>query len=152
MEIQKILDEFAVSRFGKTKNYGHMCRMRYVYLYNADGKFAMKFQCVSDLCEALKIKHFNPNKGYYTVAGYIVKYFYTEQLTPQQINESISKSHSWSRRGKPVNQFDLNGNLIKTWPTISEASKGLGINPTNISIAVKKETRSASGFKWKWYE
>lgn len=154
-QIQNILDEFANSRVGKAKsNPGHIQRMRYVYLYHKDGRFAMKFQCAQDLADHFGYKHFsNTNtRQIKTVANYIIKYFYTEQLTPEQIQESQYKDTLWSNRNKKIDQLDLDGNYICTWNGIKEAADAIGCGCTNISLALKSKTKTAKGFKWKWNE
>lgn len=54
----------------------------------------------------------------------------------------------------PVLCFDLNGNFIKEYKSISEANMEFGINKksSNISRACKKERKTAYGFIWKFKE
>lgn len=48
---------------------------------------------------------------------------------------------------KSVNQLDIDGNFIKTYPSISEAKRQTGIN--NISRAIHNSSM-AGGFKWEF--
>lgn len=52
----------------------------------------------------------------------------------------------------PVNQFDLNHNLIKEWPSIQEAALHLGIHKGVISGCIRglKSYNTAGGFKWEY--
>lgn len=49
-----------------------------------------------------------------------------------------------------VNQYDLNGNFIKTWNTINEAQKTLNIN--NISMCCNNKRKKAGNFIWKYFK
>lgn len=55
---------------------------------------------------------------------------------------------------KPVLCFDLEGNFIKEYKSISEANMEFGISnkSSNISRACKKERKTAYGFAWKFKE
>lgn len=48
---------------------------------------------------------------------------------------------------KKVGQYDLNGNLIKEWPSIIDAEQSLNISDINRCVSGKR--RSAGGFIWK---
>ena len=52
---------------------------------------------------------------------------------------------------KKVNQFDLKGNYIQTFPSLSEAERQLGIRETSISSVLCNITKSAGGYQWKEY-
>lgn len=53
-------------------------------------------------------------------------------------------------RAKKVNQYDLEGNLIKTWNAIIDATKELKIN--HISQACRGIRNTAGGYIWKFKE
>jgi len=54
-------------------------------------------------------------------------------------------------RHKPVTQFDLNGNPIKTFISIQQAAKRLGIGDSSIIKATQHKTMvSAGGFLWQY--
>jgi hypothetical protein len=54
--------------------------------------------------------------------------------------------------GKPILQYDTQGNFIKEWNTIKEASRKLNIEETNISRCCKKEKyrKTAGGYIWRY--
>lgn len=54
------------------------------------------------------------------------------------------------KRKTPVEQYDLNGNYMKTWDKIIDAAKEYGIKPTNISAVCCGITKTSGGFKWKY--
>ena len=72
---------------------------------------------------------------------------------PDGFSEKLSKvkkgvSLGPSKKRLPVEQFDLNGNFIYTWDSITEAEKELKIY--NISAACKGKVSTAGGYIWKY--
>lgn len=60
-----------------------------------------------------------------------------------------------TRRGRkrpeiyiPVKQFDMNGNIIKEYVSMTAAANAVKVSKTNISAACKNKRPSAGGFKW----
>jgi len=51
-----------------------------------------------------------------------------------------------------VNQYDLDGNYIKTWNSLKEASEKLNIKYQGISKCCRNLRPTAYGFKWKYKE
>jgi len=45
-------------------------------------------------------------------------------------------------------QFDLDGNFIKEWKSITEASEGIGRDFSGISHALRNKQKTAYGFIW----
>lgn len=62
----------------------------------------------------------------------------------------LGKTGALCKNSRPVNQYDLRGNFIKTWPGQSEAARQLGLYQTNISHACKGNYKSCGGYKWKY--
>jgi hypothetical protein len=73
---------------------------------------------------------------------------------PKQISmEPIEKKKLESTQNirRPVTQFDLTGRKMKSYLSIAEASRALGIHPMNITYALRKEGSStANGFLWAY--
>jgi group I intron endonuclease len=73
---------------------------------------------------------------------------------PKGFSEKISqikkgvKLNKPSHKRKPVDQYDLFDNYIKTWSSISEVIKNLGI--LNVSNVCKGKALTAGGYKWKY--
>lgn len=51
-----------------------------------------------------------------------------------------------------VHQYDLNGNFIKEWEGITDASQKLKISTGNIVCCCKGRRKTAGGYKWKYKE
>lgn len=56
------------------------------------------------------------------------------------------------RRNSPVLQLNMNGELIKQWGSIKEASEKLGIKYQGISRVCRRERQSCGGFRWRYAE
>lgn len=54
--------------------------------------------------------------------------------------------------GKPVIQFDLNGNIIAEFKSATEASRATGIPAVSIRAAIKANNISHKLFRWKFKE
>ena len=50
---------------------------------------------------------------------------------------------------KPVSQFDLQGNLIKTYVSQIQASRETGVTGSNINRCCKGERKTAGGYIWR---
>lgn len=49
---------------------------------------------------------------------------------------------------KTIYQYDTEGNFIKKWDSISDASRELGIGNSNISNCLSGRYKTAGGYKW----
>ena len=70
--------------------------------------------------------------------------------TKQKIrNNKLGKS---TKKSRPVNQYDLSGNFIKTWDKIKEASKSVGklLDTASITCCCNGKQKTAFGFIWKY--
>ena len=60
-------------------------------------------------------------------------------------NERLGKAQS-----KPVAQCTKDGELVKTWPSLTEIGKQTGFSIGNISLAANGKHKQAYGFIWKY--
>lgn len=72
---------------------------------------------------------------------------------PEGFSETISKVKKGvplgpSKKRKAVEQFDLDGNFITTWESITKVEKELKIY--NINAVCKGKQETAGGYKWKY--
>ena len=61
---------------------------------------------------------------------------------------SLPKEKKKSKNCMVVNQYDLDGNCLTTFESITEASKELGIGSSSIGKAVRDANKTAGGYKW----
>ena len=65
-------------------------------------------------------------------------------------NNYGSKIEKNLAKSKKVNQYDLNGNFIKTWKSMRFASNELKIS-NHIKECCEGKFKSCGGYKWKFY-
>lgn len=61
--------------------------------------------------------------------------------------KSLQRS-SYSR--KPINKYDKNKNLLRTYPSILEAAEDLGASPSTISKCIRNKKYSCLGYFWSY--
>ena len=64
-----------------------------------------------------------------------------------------SKSHNkgaGNGRARAIYQYDLQGNFIKEYDTVTNASKATGVNRLTISACLTGQNKKAKGFIWKY--
>jgi hypothetical protein len=71
--------------------------------------------------------------------------------------EGMGKKLSLSLKGKPkkgayksILQCDLEGNIIKEWPSINHAAEGTNSNASTISKVCRGIFKQTNGFNWKY--
>lgn len=68
-------------------------------------------------------------------------------------NERVSKTQRNDiNKSKQVNQFDLTGKFIKTFPSLCEVERQLGFSKTNISACCNGKRKTSNGYIWKYIE
>lgn len=70
--------------------------------------------------------------------------------TKKRISESRYKSKRICRR--QVDQFDLDGNFIATYPSIKLAAKAVGDHESSIGSCCKGKMRRSKQFRWRYHE
>lgn len=69
------------------------------------------------------------------------------------VSYSENQQHSYKiglRKTKKIIQYDLDGNFIKTWDSIKEASVNLNINACGILNCCKKRSKKSGGYIWRY--
>ena len=95
-----------------------------------------------------KIGKLNPNYGVERTPERIKKH--SDSLIGEKCYwyNKTGKDHP---RSKSVNQFDLEGNFIKTWESASEAARELNISGRRISLCCNKIKYKKTGeYKWEY--
>lgn len=80
------------------------------------------------------------------------KYFAVSRTTMRKYLDAFGLleefKFKYEFKAKKIQQYDMNMNLIKEWPSITDAEETLGI--TGISRVAKGERRSCGGFIWRF--
>ena len=120
--------------------------LKKVFQYDLKGNFIKEWESSSEASRELNINALiiprvcrGKSK---TAGGFIWKY---EGDTNFSKNFEPNKTNS-----KKVFQYDLNGNFIKEWRTITEASRELNIYDTSIGRVCRGKKKTAGGFIWKY--
>ena len=115
-----------------------------IYQYDLDMNLIKEYPCVKYAAKETSI-------GYRTIllcvsgeaktaGGYIWKYK----------DGKVNKLNYEPSNKKPVSQYTLDGELIKTYESASSAAKDLGLNSNNIRKACKGKFKSSGGFLWAY--
>lgn len=77
-----------------------------------------------------------------------------EEKIKKQMKESGKRLTELALKtmAKPVAQYDLEGNLIKIYPSLIQAEKGSGTNRKYIRACLKGERQTANNSIWKFIE
>lgn len=77
-----------------------------------------------------------------------------EKIRIGNLGKTLSKESILKRtlkQIKPISQWDLNGNLIKIWSSIKEASIEMNTCESNLISVCKGQTQTARGYKWTYH-
>lgn len=66
--------------------------------------------------------------------------------------KKISENKTNGKTSKPVLQLTISGDLIKEWPSISEAERWNGFNSSAVSACCRGKYKQYKGYIWKYKE
>ena len=122
-----------------------------VYKYDNEGNYISEFESYSTCCdlEGISAGHLwdilNDGKTK-RVKGFIYTYDYYIKFP---IDKKLIDGRKKSPQSEVLYQYDLDGNFIKEWESITQASKELKINRCHIGNASKSDfKRQGRGFLW----
>lgn len=90
---------------------------------------------VSDVCTGKKISS----------KGYVFKY--TDNTIDEKFRKSMTNNQKLS---KPVSQYTLEGDYIKTFPSINEVERQTGYNRLLVSACCRGINSTSCGYIWKF--
>lgn len=71
----------------------------------------------------------------------------------EYLDNEANRLHAYTNKLhniRPVNQFDNDGKLIKSWESATEANRVLGIEKGHICSCCKGNRKHAGGYKWEY--
>ena len=81
--------------------------------------------------------------------SYNSKHAYDKKLRiPPWLNKK-GKNHNCSKK---IEQYDLQGNFIRVWDSIADASREFNVSDGNIIKCCKKVNKTVRGYIWKYCE
>lgn len=121
----------------------HESRIK-IYQYDLKGNFIKTWNSITKAAKSVNgdktgIGHCCHNE-LKTYMGYI---WTIKPLTIQNLEDRIKNNNITS-----VKQFDLSGNFIKAYSSMTEAGKAVGCNPSAISMACSGLRNVIKGYKW----
>lgn len=66
------------------------------------------------------------------------------------VNYGTRTARMAATNSKPVLQYDLDGNLVKRWPSAREIEQQMGIPSTNITACLKGRIKTTHGYIWRY--
>ena len=120
-------------------------RARKVDQFTLDGEYITTFDTIKDALECVGGKCRNGIMGacngrYTSSYGFIWKY-----------SEDIDNKNSTNFIKNDIGQFSLEGDLIKIFHTMTEASNETGIYRDSIGSCCNGKSKTAGGYIWKFY-
>lgn len=122
--------------------------------YSTTGKFIRTFRSSKEAGRQLNISPSLINEccnGKHKSAGGFIWRFYENDdditdLSQYKPNTRLNDIE----RSKPINQYDDNGDLVKTYPSIAEVTRQLNCSWNDINRAVKNHNAKAYGFRFRY--
>ena len=71
------------------------------------------------------------------------EFFYSESDYVEKMENNV-----WSKSRKPVDMYDTNGNYLKTFESVTSASKFIGVDKTSISLVARGKANNAGGYRF----
>ena len=68
----------------------------------------------------------------------------------RQFSDETKQKMKLAKKGKKINQYDKQGNFIRSWDYIRDADKALGINNSSIIRCCRGIAKTAGGFVWRY--
>ena len=112
--------------------------------------------------EATKAKISEANKG--RVVSFSTRQRLSESLKGKFVGEkspmygkpksaeTIQKQYESHRyQMKPIDQLDMDGNLLATYESINSAARAIGTTKQNIRCCLNGKSRHACGYKWQYH-
>ena len=105
------------------------------------------------MTEEIKKKISNSNKGIKRTKEFKEKCRINNigKKHTQATKEKMSKSQLGKHSIK-TNQYDLDGNYIKTWNSAREAAKYYNIHEVSITCCCRKRSKSCNNYIWRYYD
>lgn len=114
-----------------------------IYQYNLDGTLNTTFDDLSLAGESIGVRKQDISRACWsvnhTLGGFLWSYDYSTSFTPKK-----------DSRKKQVSQYNLNGNLLASYVSASEASRSSGVSKTCITRCCRGEREHSGGYLWRY--
>jgi NUMOD4 motif/NUMOD1 domain len=137
----------------EAKNIGILNRCKYVSQYMMTGQKIALFKSIKAASIKTKISASSiiaacKLKTMVSAGGYLWQYGNGDLVIDvSYYNKFIEKSKS--KTTKAITQFTIEGKIVKSYDSITQAAKNSGIKASNISNCINGHTTTAGGYLWK---
>lgn len=127
----------------KLKGGDNKCSKK-IYQYNLNGDLIKKWQSIADACRELNYNNAGiiacckKKRRHKTYKGFIWRYN-LEKVKSEKIGNDLK-----------IKQYDINGNFIQEWNSISEVSKKLKILYSRINYCLKIKYKTYFNYYWRY--
>ncbi len=125
---------------------GNRLRAKPIAQYDFEGNFIKEWGCAMDVEKELHINHGNIgkccNSNQKSAGGYQWKYFIGDKSNINPIG--VHKNQ------RNIDQYDIEGNYLKTWDSLSEISNQYNYASSNIAKCCNRKISSAYGYIWRY--
>lgn len=119
--------------------------------YSTTGEFVKSFDSIADACKELGANHSNIIaciKGRIKSSYGFVWVYAGEESS---INEKVNRICTYTNpKAKPIVQYDLSGNVVGWFSSITEACETIGASTGTISMALNGKRKTAYKSVWKY--
>ena len=144
--LKAAFDCASISGIERIKRQAGQYHITTVYQYDLDGNYLNEYNSTTEAEEKTKIYHSNIIaciKGRRPTAGGF-------QWSNEK-KDNIGKAKIKAGFHKELYQYDLNGNLLNTYPSVAEASRQTGYGKEYLARQAKKQSK-AYGYIWSYEE
>jgi len=114
-----------------------------VYMYNIYGSYAYTFDSLQAAADWAGISKKQLSRTCLGKCKTISAFMWSYERVDRLYSEKDA-------RMKKVDQIDLNGNIVNSYSSISNANKFTGINKSSIAKTCRGEHKTAGGYVWKF--
>ena len=119
-----------------------------VYQYDLNGYYITNYEDFHEAEEVTGIKSYGIN---ICCRGDLISYMgYRWSFEKHDKIQSVEELYNYDDKCKPIIQYDKNMIFIKTWKSISEASRELDINKHSIIQCLKGKQKTSGGYIFKY--
>lgn len=127
----------------------------YILQFSLDGDFIKEYFNASDIIKEMNLKSVtsitNNCKGISKRCGnYIYLYKSDYESNPNLLQDRLKILHSRKKSAKPIIQLDKNNNIIKEYPSITDAAEETKISLKGISNCLRGSAKTSGGYIWKY--
>lgn len=124
-------------------------KFKHVYCFNKDQKLIAEYKNIPEASKAVGLSSSiitqELNKEIKTLSG---GFYWSREPNLEQVKNYTNKG-----KAKQVNQYDLNGKFIMTYPSTGVAAKAIGIKTSShIGECCRGKIKSYKGFIWRYVE